>query len=289
MSEELAVRSGAGRAIGRTGLVWVSGPDAVSFLDGLLSQNIAALEVGGGARSLLLAPNGKLRAILWLHRQRDRIGLLADAGRTAAVAGDLSRFRIRVDVDLNIEAASVHDIWGPGAGEVAATAAAGGAVLAAPYPLQRSSFQRFVVVGHEPTVAQMAAPVVEALRIAEGEAVSGVDVDDKTIPQEALDVSTAVDFAKGCYLGQELVARIDSRGRVNRRLVGLIWRTSTVPVAGESVIYEGNSVGTISSTAWSDLLDAPIALGMVRREVEEGAKVATDSGEATVVPLPIRR
>lgn len=289
MSEELAVRNGAGRVTGRTGLVWVSGPDAVSFLDGLLSQSIAALDVGDGARSLLLAPNGKLRAIVWVHRQPDRIGLFADAGRTGVVAGDLGRFNIRVEVDINIESEAVHDIWGPKAGEVASAAAAAGAGLAAPYPLQRSSLGRFVVVGGEPDAPQIAAPVVEAIRIAEGEAISGVDVDDKTIPQEALDVSTAVDFTKGCYLGQELVARIDSRGHVNRRLAGLVYRTQTVPAPGETLAQDGKTVGATSSAAWSDLVEAPIALAMVRREVETGADVTTDSGQATVVSLPVPR
>ena len=130
---------------------------------------------------------------------------------------------------------------------------------------------------------------MEAIRIVEGEAVSGLDLDDATIPQEAIDVSEAVDFDKGCYLGQELVARIDSRGRVNRRLAGLVFAGTAVPAPGESLTYGGKEVGTITSAAWSDLLNAPVALSMVRREAEDGSTVTTESGHAIVTPLPLRR
>ena len=289
MSEEAAVRGDAGLATGRTGLVWVSGPDAVTFLDGLLSQNIARLESGDGARSLLLAPNGKLRAILWVVRQHDRIGLLGDAGRADLILADLVRFWIRVDVDLEVESSPVYDIWGPGAERITQQTAVRAAELAVAYPMQRSPFPRFVVVGSAPDAADMSPAVVEAIRIAEGEAVSGLDVDDATIPQEALDVSDAVDFDKGCYLGQELVARIDSRGRVNRRLAGLVFEGVAVPSPPETLKYAGKEVGTITSAAWSDLLDAPVALSLVRREVEDGSTVVTETGRATVAPLPLRK
>lgn len=268
--------------------MWVRGPDAVTFLDGLLSQNIATLETGSGARSLLLAPNGKLRAVLWVVRQHDRIGLLGDAGRTNVIATDLARFKIRVDVELEVETKPIYDIWGPGAVRITKQAATSGAELAVAYPMQRSPFPRFAVVGHEPDVAAMSPAVAEAIRIVEGEAVSGLDLDDGTIPQEALDVGEAVDFGKGCYLGQELVARIDSRGRVNRRLAGLVFADSAVPSPSESLTLDGKEVGTITSAAWSDLLDAPVALGMVKREVKDGSIVTTKSGQGTVAPLPLR-
>ncbi|MDJ0498298.1 MAG: glycine cleavage T C-terminal barrel domain-containing protein [Acidimicrobiia bacterium] len=288
MSEETAIRNDAGLATGRTGLVWVSGSDAVTFLDGLLSQSIEKLESGGGARSLLLAPNGKLRAVLWVIRQNDRIGLLGDAGRTEVIVADLARFKIRVDAQLEVETEPVYDIWGPRAAGVAAQAAQRAAELAVAYPMQRSPFPRFIVVGSKPDAAEMAPAVAEAIRIAEGEAVSGLDLDDSTIPQEALDVAAAVDFDKGCYLGQELVARIDSRGRVNRRLAGLVFAERAVPSPPESVEHEGKEVGTITSAAWSGLLDAPVALGLLRREVEDGSTVATATGRAMVMPLPLR-
>lgn len=289
MSEESTIRRYAGFAAGRTGLVWVRGPDAAMFLDGLLSQNIAILSTGSGARSLLLAPNGKLRAVLWVVRQRDRIGLLGDAGRTDAIAGDIARFKIRVEVEIAIETEAVYDIWGPAAARITKQAAASGAELAVAYPMQRSPFPRFIVVGDKPDVAEMPPAVMEAIRIVEGEAVSGLDLDDATIPQEALDVSEAVDFDKGCYLGQELVARIDSRGRVNRRLAGLVFADTAVPAPGESLAYGGKEVGTITSAAWSDLLDGPVALSMVRRDVEDGSTVTTESGHAMVARLPLRK
>ncbi len=272
-------------------MVWVSGPDAIGFLDGLLSQNITALEPGETARSLLLAPNGKLRATLFVLRGEDRAGLVCDATSAETVDTDLNRFKIRVDADIKREVRPLYEVWGapaatgdaPPAGRWAETE--GGIAFAMPFT--RSDLPRVVLVGLDPTVPIVAASALDALRIELGEPVMGVDLDDKTIPQEGVAVAEYVDFSKGCYLGQELVARIDSRGHVNRWLAGLQIDDEEVPPPGTQLEREGRGVGSITSAAWSASRGLTVALAMLRVEITPGESLHAGGAEAKVVALPM--
>ncbi len=119
----------------------------------------------------------------------------------------------------------------------------------------------------------------------------GVDIDESTIPQESGLVETSVSFTKGCFVGQELVARIDSRGRVNRRLAGLVVGRNVVPPVGAEVSLSGEPVGVLSTVGESLTLRAPVALAMVHRNAETGAEVQIrwqgGSAPAVVRPLPL--
>jgi folate-binding protein YgfZ len=108
----------------------------------------------------------------------------------------------------------------------------------------------------------------EAVRIEAGVPRQGLDIDDKTIPQEAFLERDAVSFTKGCFLGQELVCRIDTRGHVNKYLRGIVVLDAIEPPAGAEVLGEnGAVVGSLSSVASSPGMRAPVALATVRREV----------------------
>lgn len=305
--EYLAVRRGAAAVTGWHDLVWVRGPDSVRFLDGLVSQSVATMDSGGVAASLLLAPQGKLRAPHLLLRGDDEVGLLTDAGAGATVAGDLARFKIRVDAVISAETAPVVDVWGPRAADVVAAAtgavapaegwARHGDVVMVAAPLPRAPLQRQVVVGVD--VADLVAAgavragrlAVDAVRIEAGEPLMGVDVDERTIPQEGDLVDGAVDFTKGCYLGQELVARIDSRGHVNRRLRGVVIGDTVLPPPGAEVVVGDKVVGAVTSLAESLELRAPVGLALVHREVEPGSPVTIrwEGGEAAahIEALPL--
>lgn len=259
-------------------LVWVTGPDAVAFLDGLLSQSIAPMESGTVRRALLLSPQGKLRAPLWVLRGDDRVGLVVEAGFTDRVVDDLSRFRIRVDAAIGEHGSHLTEIWGDRSlvAEGTWTEEDG---LRADLPLVIGSMPRAVVVG------EAAGPLLsEAVRIEQGEPRLGVDIDESTIVQEAFLVDGAVDFTKGCYLGQELVARIDSRGHVNKYLRGLV---APAPLdAGAALTLDDVEVGAVTSSAVSETL-GPIALAMVRREAEPGSVVFAQETPAEVRELPL--
>ncbi len=286
--EYFALRNEAAWTVPWHDLVWVRGPDTVRFLDGLVSQAVEPMTPGSVARSLLLAPQGKLRAPHVLLRGDDEVGLLCDAGSGATVVADLRRFKIRVDVSIEPEQRPVVDVVGPAAsaavaeitatGPVAAGWTESGVAVVAALPFG-SGLPRLVVAGLDGDGFEAAGlrragrQAMDAVRIEAGEPLMGVDIDEATIPQEAGLVDGAVDFDKGCYLGQELVARIDSRGHVNRRLRGIRLTTNVVPPLGAEVRSGERVVGTLTSVAESLELRAPIGLAMLRREVEAGTKV----------------
>jgi folate-binding protein YgfZ len=130
-----------------------------------------------------------------------------------------------------------------------------------------------------------------AVRIEAGEPRAGIDVDETTIPQEADLVAGAVSFDKGCYLGQELVARIDSRGRVTRTLRTLVLASSVIPPAGADIVAAGEAAGVLTSAAAGHDGRPPVALALLRTRVRPGDRVEIrwDGGAstATVHPAPL--
>jgi folate-binding protein YgfZ len=256
-------------------LIWVEGPDTIMFVDGQVSQDVGAMSPGGVQRSFLLEPRGKLRAILWVLRGVDAVGLVTPPDTAAAVVADLERFRFRVRTALRIDPRPVHTVWGqpaamPGWSD-------DGVALHAAIPSRVP--HRVVAAMEPPDGAILDRAALAANRIAAGEPQFGVDVDETTIPQETGLVPEAVSFTKGCYLGQELVARIDTRGHVNRSL-RRIRGVGEPPPPGAAVTASGTAVGTLGTVA--PLPQGWMALGVLRREAGPGTGVAVrwEDGEA---------
>lgn len=302
--EYLALVRGAGLVAARHDLVWVRGTDVVAFLDGLLSQRIEGASPGEVRRSLLLAPNGKLRAVLYVLTGVDEVGLVADEGVGSTVVGDLNRFKIRVDVAIEHDDRRLVEVWGPDASRVIRDAGyhvpsgwhQPPFVGALPFPAGLVPRYLLADIDEDAVMRAGAVPVgrqaADAVRVELGEPIVGVDLDEKTIPQEAALVADTVDFEKGCYLGQELVARIDSRGHVNRQLRGVVVTNNVLPPVGADVLKGGIPVGTVTSIAESLDLHAPVGLATLRREVQLGDEVAIrwerGATSAIVRDLPLR-
>lgn len=276
----------AGFICGVSGLLWASGPDAVSYLQGVLSQDIEGMAPGEAARSFLLAPRGKLEALMWVLRAEDadnRVGIAAEASQMEQVRVSLERWRLRVEVELAPDPREVFDVWGPAGLDTAGGWREENGVLAA--ELRKTPVRRCLTAGldradlEERGLRPLGQQEAEAVRIKVGEPRMGIDVDSRTIPQETGLVPEAVSFTKGCFLGQELAARIDSRGRVNRNLRGVRTLDGAAPPAGAQVIHGGKTVGTLTSAAGS------LALALIRREAPPGTrvKVSWDGGEAPAV------
>jgi folate-binding protein YgfZ len=136
---------------------------------------------------------------------------------------------------------------------------------------------------------------IETLRIEAGRPLFGVDMDQETIPLEAGIENRAISFSKGCYVGQEVIVRVTSRGhgRVVRKLVGLVLDKPRVPARGDPVFAEAREIGRVTSAAYSLAVGAPIALGYVHRDfAAPGTRVTVgpDGFETGVVtPLPVRK
>ena len=127
-----------------------------------------------------------------------------------------------------------------------------------------------------------------AARIEAGFPLFGVDFNEENLPQEVGRDVQAISFTKGCYLGQETVARIDALGHVNQRLVGVRFVGSDMPAGGLELTRDGRIVGSVTSAAFSPKFGLPIALAMVRRESNSpGTRLDSAIGECEVVSLPV--
>lgn len=272
-------------------VVVAAGPDALSYLQSLVSADLDGLADGESVRSLLLTPQGKLEADFHLARVGDDAWLVCERGFGEQLVAALERFKIRVKVDIDLRPdLAVLAVRAP---ELPARADADDVVVVSvPWP----GGDRFDIVG--PTAAveeaetELAASGVaaidedsyEVLRIEAGVPRMGSELGEKTIPQEAFLDRDAVSFSKGCFLGQELVCRIDTRGHVNKYLRRLTSIEGEVPPNAEIVVGD-KVVGAVTSAA------AGVALGYVRREIKPPADVTLrwDGGEATatVTSLPL--
>jgi folate-binding protein YgfZ len=275
-------------------VVVVSGSDALSYLQNLVSQDLEGLADGDAAHSLLLTPQGKLDVDFWLLRRGDGAWLVCEGGFGEQLVESLHRFKIRVEVEVTLDPSlSVLALRGEGA---RAAAASSDAVIPVSWSGAGGAEEGVDVVGDAATLDAVASTArdagaqewsddeYEAARIAAGVPRLGLDLDAKTIPQEAFLERDAVSFSKGCFLGQELVCRLDTRGHVNRYLRRLAVAEGATAARGAEIIAGDKAVGTVTSAAGS------IALGYVRREVEPPAEVTlrADDSEttATVSALP---
>lgn len=247
-------------------LVMVEGPDARKFLQGLISQDVHTLQAGRASRSFLLSPQGKLRALLWVFASDDRIGLITEAGQGERVAADLAHYKIRVKVVI-ARPVPVSQVIGAGSERY-------GGIFSPLGTLDRAFVWDLLV-----DLPTLGLDAWERIRIELGEPKMGVDVDERTIPQESGLVEEAVSFTKGCFLGQELVARIDSRGHVNRHLRSLDLEQAVVVPA--QVTEGGEEVGQLTSLAGLPN-GGYVGLAMLHRRVAPRAIVEVDNRPARV-------
>jgi len=312
---ELGALRGTAAVVDRSarGFVQVTGADAASFLQQMVSADLDAVGDGEGARSLLLTPQGKLTADFRVLRvAADDLWLDGDVGVGAVLAETLARFRIRVQVELTDRTGEwgMLTVRGPQAGarvgstlDVAVPSAphahvdvgeglrlvrsdwpgAPGVDLVGPVGALADAWGALVGAG----VARAGLDALEAVRVEAGVPRQGLELDGRTIAQEAFLDREAVSFSKGCFMGQELVCRIDTRGHVNRYLRGIRFADGVVPPVGADLVVGERAVGMLTTVA-APLV--PAALGFVRREVEPGADVVVrwdgDEVPARVVELP---
>lgn len=301
------------------GRVRVTGSERASFLQGQLSNDVLKTGAGHGCHATLLTRTGKLVSDLHLWCGADEHWLDTEPERTDATRETLDRFLISEDAELtDVTAEWVHlAVAGPGAGVVVEKALGGEAAALAPlawtaladggHVARRRAagedlFEVWVAVDRagglwDRLAAAGAAPLGrEAWDVATleaGEARWGVDVDDSNLPLEA-NLNDAISYTKGCYVGQEVIAKATHLGRIGKRLVGLSIADGTVPESGTAIEVdgEGEAVGRVTRAALSPTLGRPVALGYLKwKYVEPGTALTLrrPSGDvvaATVVALP---
>jgi folate-binding protein YgfZ len=302
-------------------LIEVRGSDRVSFLQGMLSNDVKALAAGNGTYALQLDDAAKVVSDMRVYAEAERFLLDVLRPRAEAVLAALERYLVADDVELSVLEDEVPLV---GLGGPLARAAASemlGAPLDLPRPFDHapSAFAgRPVLVaaasewggpglafyGPPDVAAPLFAAALEAgavplgmealnvLRVEAGVPWAGVDMDESVLAMEA-GLETAISFSKGCYLGQETVERVTARGHVNRRLTGLVLSGETVPPPGAKLQAGGRNVGWVTSAVRSRRLDRVVALGYVhRRHLASGTELEVLAGHpelrARVTELPLR-
>ena len=287
-------------------LLEVHGPDAAEFLQGQVTNDVTALAPGQGCYAAMLNPKGRIVAAMRvLCTGPERFLLDPEGTAHEAVLRDLRMYKIgrRAEVADASPERSLVSLVGPRSEDVVA-ATIGASPASDEHSLVESQgviavrsdtgidliadrdtvpelLERLFAAGAQPVSFEAA----EIVRVETGRPRHGVDMSEDNLPAEAGIVERAVSFTKGCYVGQEPVARMHHKGHPNRHLRGL--RLAEPTEAGVALVAEGKEVGRVSSFALSPAL-GPIALALVRREVEPGQDVSIGEGgaAATVVELP---
>jgi folate-binding protein YgfZ len=266
-------------------VIRISGPDRLTWLHSLTSQHVETLPPGVATDALVLSPHGHVEHHLALVDDGDAVWMHVEPGTAAALVGYLEgmRFWSEVEVaDVTADYAVVHVPAGTTAAlpEVVRRETPTGCDLF----VARGDLQRVVEAAGEP----VGLWALEALRVAEGRARLGFETDHRTIPHEIGWLETAVHLDKGCYRGQETVARVHNLGRPPRRLVllHLDGSDSVLPPSGTSVLLGERDVGRITSSARHYEL-GPIALALIKRSTPVDAVLTADgvaASQESVVP-----
>ncbi|HWO84826.1 MAG TPA: glycine cleavage T C-terminal barrel domain-containing protein [Solirubrobacterales bacterium] len=273
------------------GLLVVSGPEAAEYLQGQLTNDTEAIEAGRWIYAALLDRRGHMQADMRALRPGEgpELWLDLEPEGLAAAARHLQMYKIGREVEV-VDASDSHTLLsliGPRATEVARG-------VEPPSLRTETGVDLLVPVGERDRVrdALLAAGAVEVspeaaeiLRIEAGRPRFGAEMGTETMPAEAGIVEQAVSFTKGCYIGQETVARLHYKGKPNRHLRGL--RLTALAQPGAPLRLGEKEVGTLGSAAVSPAL-GPVGLAILRREAEPGATVAVgeDGVTAEVVALP---
>jgi folate-binding protein YgfZ len=276
------------------GKLAVTGPEAKAFLQGLVSNDVESLTPGHGCLAAVLTPKGKMIGDLRVLDLGDE--LLLDCERVAlqGIFNVLWRGRVGMAVEIHKRTLQMgllsvvgQRLAGPDEHDNVRTTVAGRPVVAVTTDVGTDLFcaaeDLEAVRGEFPRGDESD---LEVLRVEAGRPRYGIDLDDSVIPQEAGLNDRMVSFTKGCYVGQETVARLHYRGKPNRHLRGL--RLSAPAQPGDEIRYGEKVVGRLGSVVVSPRL-GPIALALVRREAAPGDVVAV-GGEATatLMELPFR-
>ena len=290
----------------------VTGSGAVRCLQGMLTSDIETPGEGSFTYGATLTAKGMILCDVWVEREGGRAVLSVPRVGKDVLVGVLSQFlppRLAKFADRSDDVAVLR-VTGPRAQEVAAAAGVAvpepGCVAAAiagpaavrvarpsetaPFTLQvtvqRSDVERVSTLLAEAGALRGSAHALELARILVGWPRLGTETDAKTLPQEVrLDEIGGVSYTKGCYTGQETVARVHFRGHPNRYLMGLLWHATPDPT-NPSIQQNDHTRGRVTSMVWTPQLDRWIGLGVVRREIEEDQLVDAAGAAAEIVPLP---
>lgn len=298
-------------------LLSLRGADRVVLLHSFCTNDIKRLQPGQGCEAFITTPQGKTLSHVFAFCQTNEILLNTSAGQAEALIAHFNRYIISEDAELSNQtsrdgllllsggksASIIEQLTGLSAPQhvleshSAKIGGRGVLICRVPYAGTNSFFLQ-AQNGDLPSVEQeflsrgiwrCEAEAVESARLEAGFPLFGADITAENLPQECGRDSLAISFQKGCYLGQETVARLDALGHVNRRLVGLQFESEFIPKPATPLLKSGKVIGHVTSAAWSPRLQSPLAFALIRT-VHTAASTLLESefGDATVIPLPLQ-
>jgi folate-binding protein YgfZ len=241
--------------------VRVAGPEAEAYLDRMVSNDVAALGPDESCEALLLTPKARVIApLVVLRRGHEDYLLLTEPELGERVRAELVRSRFAAKAEIELEEHTSHVVFG------------GTGIPTADYGEPAAE-----VLDAELEVT-VSPEDLELLRVRAGTPAWGKEIDDRVLPAEAGLTERAVSFTKGCYPGQEPIARLHYRGHANRGL--RVLELAELPEPDSELVYEGKSVGRITSAV--PVEGGAVALAYVRREVPEDAALTVARHAATL-------
>lgn len=321
------VRNGLGYArLSDYGLISLTGPDAGAFLHAQATNDVLGLPSGQGQASALLDRKASLQAYFSLHRLEETFWILAEKSQISSIISHLEQYHFseKLIIDDRSDVFTLLTIQGPKSRKLLkaylgeswllptehgilflGTRSSGtspmlirrsltgeeGYCLCFPQEHAQDFTEDLLRLGDSLGITYMPEPVREILRIEAGIPRFGIDMDHGTLLPETGLEQHAVSYTKGCYLGQEVVARVKTYGSVQKALVGLVLHGKTLPSPNATCFIQGKAEGVIKSRTYSSSLKAPIAMAYLSREYRVPQKaiefVAEDQTyTATVVLLP---
>jgi folate-binding protein YgfZ len=323
-SEYRAVQTGAGLVdLSFRGMLRVTGSERLRWLNGQITNEVKALKAGDGRRAAVLTAKGHLVADLVVYGLEDSVRIDLQRDRAAAVASAFESHIIADDVQVeDVSEGSAHlMLVGPAVQRVLAGAvgaevgdlppwhhrearvgdvpvritsnrwlARPGVDVIAPMDAAGPVWQMLLRTGRDVGLRPVGMRALERLRVEAGWPWFGVDFDETNLLMEAL-APDYVSLTKGCYIGQEVVIRIEHQGHLNKKLCGLVLEGATMPARGATISVGDRAVGHVTSAVLSPALGRVIALGTLRRECwEPGTRVRIDAdpepAEALSAALP---
>jgi glycine cleavage system T protein len=332
--EHLAVRKSLGMAdLSFRGRLLVTGVDRVKFLQGLLTNDVQKLTEGQGLYAAILDPKGRMLSDLKVYAVHDALLLDLDREVTDKTVEILNRYKMLSKAKLDdLTETTIHlAIYGPMASvllekqfgsnlplasefscafppwrehqiRIIRSYATGedGYELVGPRDEAALLWKELFESGQNLGIKPIGVEALESLRVETGIPRYGIDMDEHTFPPEAGLEEKAISYTKGCYIGQETIARIKTYGQVHRKLMGFILKedseSARLPQHNDKIFKDGEELGFVTSSVYSPTLGHPIALGYLRRKsIQTDLQVMIKTGEdetqvaANVVDLPFYR
>lgn len=284
-----------------------TGADRASFLHNLCTNEVKKLPVGEACEAFITNVQGRTIGHGYIFCRPEALVFSTVPGQGEFLLAHFEKYHIREKVEIRdrtsewgelllftslaaaIETRSVSEAPSP-------TRSASEALFRIPFLGSDSCFLSaplgdiplFIAALRTSGGMECSPEAVEMARLEAGTPLFGRDITDKNLPQEVARDQQAISFTKGCYLGQETVARLDALGHVNQLLCGVHFRGDIIPTAGTELRSGERVVGHVTSADWSVRLAAPLALAYVRREqAAVGTLLSSPSGESQVISLPI--